>query len=46
MGSIRKKNNILLLIADDLAKYLGRYGDRTIKPPNIDKLGSQGAILT
>ncbi|KAK2808591.1 hypothetical protein FQN50_004623 [Emmonsiellopsis sp. PD_5] len=40
-----KKNNILLLIADDLGKYLGCYGEDTIQTPNIDKLAAQGALF-
>lgn len=35
-------NNILLLIADDLGRLLGCYGDKSIKTPNIDKLANQG----
>lgn len=40
-----KKNNILLLVADDLGKYLGCYGEDTIRTPNIDELADQGAVF-
>lgn len=40
-----KNNNILLLVADDLGKYLGCYGEHTIHTPHIDKLASQGAVF-
>lgn len=36
------RNNILLLIADDLGKFLGCYGCKTIHTPNIDELAKQG----
>jgi N-sulfoglucosamine sulfohydrolase len=45
MGSTGNKNNILLLIADDLGKYLGCYGEHTIQTPNIYKLASHGAVF-
>ena len=34
--------NILLLIADDLGKYVGCYGCLSITTPSIDQLASQG----
>ncbi len=39
------KKNILFLIADDLGKYLGCYGVKSIKTPNIDKLASEGTLF-
>ncbi|CZR58869.1 related to N-sulphoglucosamine sulphohydrolase precursor [Phialocephala subalpina] len=39
---LTNKKNILFLIADDLGKYLGCYGVKSIKTPNIDKLASHG----
>ncbi|KAL2434633.1 N-sulfoglucosamine sulfohydrolase [Exophiala dermatitidis] len=38
--------NILLLIADDLGRNLGCYGDLSIKTPNIDTLAAQGVLFT
>ncbi|KAL0937209.1 sulfatase [Colletotrichum truncatum] len=35
-------NNVLLLVADDLGKQLGCYGNSYIKTPNIDRLAAQG----
>jgi N-sulfoglucosamine sulfohydrolase len=37
--------NILLMIADDLGKYLNCYGDDTTHTPNIDHLASQGTVF-
>ncbi|PNP49992.1 hypothetical protein THARTR1_09323 [Trichoderma harzianum] len=39
------KNNILLVIADDMGKSLGCYGDSTISTPNIDQLASEGTLF-
>lgn len=39
------RKNILLVIADDCGKYLGCYGENSIKTPNIDKLASEGALF-
>jgi N-sulfoglucosamine sulfohydrolase len=39
------KRNILLVIADDLGKALGCYGDNTVRTPNIDRLASEGVIF-
>ncbi|KKY20689.1 putative n-sulfoglucosamine sulfohydrolase [Phaeomoniella chlamydospora] len=41
-----RKKNILLLIADDLGKNLGCYGETSISTPNIDALASQGVLFT
>ena len=41
-SSSESKKNILFLIADDLGKYLGCYGVKSIQTPNIDKLAAQG----
>lgn len=38
----RPQKNILLLIADDLGKFVGCYGCKSIKTPNLDKLASEG----
>ncbi|RDW80299.1 hypothetical protein BP6252_04937 [Coleophoma cylindrospora] len=37
-----EKKNILFVIADDLGKYTGCYGVKSINTPNIDKLAAQG----
>lgn len=34
--------NVLLMIADDLGKFLGCYGCKSIDTPNIDRLAAQG----
>lgn len=34
--------NILLMVADDLGKFLGCYGCNSIDTPNIDSLAAQG----
>jgi N-sulfoglucosamine sulfohydrolase len=39
------KKNILLVIADDLGKSLGCYGESSIKTPNIDWLAAHGTIF-
>lgn len=39
------KRNILVVIADDLGKALGCYGDHTIHTPNIDSLASEGVVF-
>src|SRR5688500_14569929 len=37
-----KRPNVLFLVSDDLNKFLGCYGDRTAKTPNIDRLAARG----
>lgn len=34
--------NIVLLIADDLGKYISCYGNRSISTPNLDRLAASG----
>ncbi|KAJ5212410.1 Alkaline phosphatase-like alpha/beta/alpha [Penicillium cinerascens] len=36
------KKNILLMVADDLGKQLGCYGNTKIQTPNLDQLASEG----
>ncbi|KAJ5815700.1 Alkaline phosphatase-like alpha/beta/alpha [Penicillium riverlandense] len=36
------KRNVLLMIADDLGKQLGCYGNAKIQTPNLDQLASEG----
>ncbi|KAJ5590360.1 Alkaline phosphatase-like alpha/beta/alpha [Penicillium hetheringtonii] len=36
------KRNILLMIADDLGKQLGCYGNSKIQTPNLDQLAAEG----
>ncbi|KAH8647707.1 alkaline-phosphatase-like protein [Xylariales sp. PMI_506] len=38
--------NILLMIADDLGRQLGSYGDPTCKTPHLDNLASEGVKFT
>ncbi|OIW33057.1 alkaline phosphatase-like protein [Coniochaeta ligniaria NRRL 30616] len=37
--------NILLVIADDLGKSIGCYGDTTIRTPNLDSLAAEGTVF-
>jgi N-sulfoglucosamine sulfohydrolase len=39
------KRNILLVIADDLGKSIGCYGDTTIRTPNLDRLAAEGTVF-
>ncbi|KAJ5266482.1 Alkaline phosphatase-like alpha/beta/alpha [Penicillium angulare] len=36
------KRNILLMVADDLGKQLGCYGNTSIQTPHLDKLAAEG----
>src|SRR5688572_8382533 len=38
--------NVVLMIADDLGRELGCYGDSVAKTPNIDRLAAQGTRFT
>ncbi|KAI1323968.1 alkaline-phosphatase-like protein [Xylariaceae sp. FL0255] len=40
------KKNVLLLVADDLGRQLGCYGDSTCKTPNLDRLAAEGVKFT
>ncbi|KAL9071899.1 MAG: hypothetical protein Q9157_005305 [Trypethelium eluteriae] len=46
MTSLSSEKNILLLLADDLGKYVGCYGCPSIKTPHLDRLASQGVRFT
>lgn len=37
--------NVLLLGADDLGKYLGCYGSKSVVTPNIDRLAAEGTLF-
>jgi N-sulfoglucosamine sulfohydrolase len=39
------KKNILLVIADDLGKSLGCYGETSIQTPNLDCLAAEGTLF-
>lgn len=42
-----KKPNILVIIADDMARCeLGCYGGKNLQTPNIDKVASEGMMMT
>ncbi len=41
-----KKKNIVLIVADDLGRQLGCYGNKVIKTPNIDALAKRGVRFT
>jgi N-sulfoglucosamine sulfohydrolase len=38
--------NVVLLVADDLGRQLGCYGDATARTPNLDRLAAQGMRFT
>jgi N-sulfoglucosamine sulfohydrolase len=40
------KRNVLLLIADDLGRQVGCFGDKTARTPNIDALAEGGTRFT
>ena len=37
--------NIVWLIADDVGRDLGCYGNPTVKTPNLDKLSQEGVLF-
>ena len=39
----KPKKNVLLIVADDLGKFLGCYGNKGVTTPHLDKLASEGA---
>lgn len=40
-----KRPNVLFLISDDLNNFLGCYGDKQAKTPNIDRLAARGVLF-
>lgn len=36
------QRNVVVIVADDLGKQLGCYGDKVAKTPNIDRLAAEG----
>ena len=47
VGSPQSKPNIIFILADDLGYgEVGCFGQSKIKTPNIDRLASQGTVLT
>lgn len=40
--AIMQRKNIVLLIADDLGKYIGAYGCESVSTPAIDALAKRG----
>lgn len=46
-GKIQALPNILFILADDMGYGdVGAYGEKTFRTPNIDRLASQGSMLT
>jgi N-sulfoglucosamine sulfohydrolase len=39
-------NNVVLIVADDLGRDLGCYGNGVIKTPNLDGLAADGTLFT
>lgn len=42
MSPSQSQRNVLLVIADDLGKYVGCYGCKSVQTPHIDALAAQG----
>jgi N-sulfoglucosamine sulfohydrolase len=42
LGQRRVPHNVLLLIADDLGRHTGAYGDKTARTPNLDRIAEEG----
>ena len=40
------KKNVLFIISDDLNCYLGAYGNKHVKTPNMDRLADRGTLFT
>ncbi|MGD9721119.1 MAG: sulfatase [Pirellulales bacterium] len=38
--------NVVLIVADDLGRTLGCYGDTTARTPNLDRLAAEGTLFT
>ena len=41
----KKQINILLIVADDMSKNAGVYGEQAIKTPGIDEIAAKGVIF-
>ncbi|KAI0481273.1 alkaline-phosphatase-like protein [Xylariaceae sp. FL0804] len=46
MAADTGKKNVLLMVADDLGLFLGCYGLKSIKTPEIDRLAAEGTRFT
>lgn len=40
------KKNVLFIVSDDLNCYLGAYGNKHVKTPNMDRLAERGTVFT
>src|SRR4026207_1108472 len=38
--------NILWIVCEDISPFIGAYGNRDIKTPNIDQLAKEGVMYT
>lgn len=45
-GNPANRPNVVLIVADNLGRDLGCYGNPVIRTPNIDRLASQGVRMT
>src|SRR5690348_3491059 len=41
-----KQPNILWITCEDISPYIGAYGDKLVKTPNIDQLAKEGVRYT
>lgn len=44
--SQQDKPNILWITVEDITTFIGAYGDRQVKTPNIDQLAKEGVLYT
>ncbi|MBD0287435.1 MAG: sulfatase [Flavisolibacter sp.] len=42
----QKRPNILWITCEDISPYIGAYGDKVVKTPNIDQLAKEGVRYT
>ncbi|MFN7933973.1 MAG: sulfatase [Bryobacteraceae bacterium] len=45
-GAQPRRNNVLLIVVDDLRPELGCYGNSVVKTPHIDALAQKGVLFT
>lgn len=45
-AAAQQKPNILWITCEDISPYIGAYGDKVVKTPNIDRLAKEGVRYT